>query len=196
MGAFLVIIVTMLMAVWLAMSPYGQDWGQVDRAPGRVAVQALAANMIEFHQAAFRFVSQTANKTPVSTTWVFSVTNLDSVRCPTYPANSVGGTCDTALVMPSFLSEAAPAHNWRVCYKSGTPNILVTYSLSGENPGGYTPAEISAAFSDYNISNNYQNWYWGVTTAGPALTYPASLVLPDCGTAVGVGVVAIATTIN
>ncbi len=209
MGAFVVIIVTMLVAIWMAMAPYGQDWGQVDRAPGRVAVQSIAANMMEFHQAALRFVSQNVNKSPVSTQWAFTYLNQAAVRCApyasaTYPANSASGSCAapvTELVMPSYMSEAAPAHDWVVCYVSGTPNKLVTYSRSGENPGGYTPAEIAAAFADYNISNNYDNWYWGVTTSGPSLTYPTTITLPtDCtsapASAVAVGVVAIATVIN
>lgn len=209
MGAFIVIIVTLLMAVWMAMAPYGQDWGNIDRAPGRVAVQAIAANMIEFHNSALRFVMQSANAAPASTRWAFTYLDQAAVRCTpyaaaTYPTNSVGGSCSapiTEFTMPSYLSTTAPVYDWVVCYQTGTPNILVTYSRVGDNPGGYSPAEIAAAFSDYNISNNYDNWFWGVTTATPSLTYPSTRTLPTtCNgaptSAVGTGVVAIATVIN
>lgn len=208
MGAFVVVIVALLMAVWLVIAPYGQDAQQSNTNPTQAGVQAIAANMIRFHQAAVDFVSLTANKAPTSTRWGFTYLNQAAVRCSpyasaAYPTNSVSGTCAapaTAFSMPSFMSDTVAAYDWVVCYQTGSPNIVVTYSRSGENPGGHTPAEISAALADYSISSNYTNWYWGVTTAGPAVNLPSALTLPvTCTTspasAVPVGAIAIATVV-
>lgn len=205
MGAFIIVIVTMLLAVWMAISPYGPDWGQVDNAPSKVAVQAVAANMMEFHEAALRFVTQAANRTPTSTRWEFSYTAQAPVRCPpysggAYPANTTTGTCTppaTALVMPSYLSETMPVYDWVVCYQSGTPNVLVTYARTGDEPGGYTAAQIAASLAGFNFPASKSNWYWGVVGAGPSLSLPASLALPgSCTVSLTSGMVAIATAIN
>ena len=205
MGAFVVIIVTLLAAIWLALSPFGQDALQINPHPSRPAVQAVAANMIEFHQAAVNFVSMSANAAPASTRWDFTYLNQASVRCAPYVGASytsvVPAGCTapvTAFPMPGYLSDTDPAYDWVVCYQTGSPNIVVTYSRTGDAPGGYAPAEIVAALDDYNIEGNYTNWYWGVTAVGPALSQPSALTLPVTCTgtqAVGVGVIALATSI-
>lgn len=207
MGAFIVIIVTMLTAIWMALSPYGQDTAQINPNPNRPALQAVAANMIEFHQAVVNFVTMTQNKTPASTMWQFTYASQAAVRCSgsysggLYPANSVAGTCSapaTELPMPSFLNSALPVYDWVVCYASGSQNIVVTYSRKDELPGGYTPTEVAAALADYGVSDNHSNWYWGVVKAGPQLDTPSTLALPTTCTSIErpkVSDVAIATVI-
>lgn len=199
MGGFLLVVVALLMAVWLSLSPLGLNAPTVNPNPSRASVQSVAASLMEFHMAAVNFVSQTANK---SLNWTFSYLDQTTVRCSPYSGATyttyVGAGCSgtpTALQMPSYMSDTVATYDWIVCYRTGSPNIVVTYSRSGENPGGYSPAEIAAVLRDYNVSSAYSTWYWGTVATGPAMSNPTALTLPSCTTAVPVGAVALATTI-
>lgn len=199
MGGFVTVIVALLVAVWLALSPFSQNTRSVSPTLTRIPAQAVAANMVEFHRAAVSFVSQTANK---SLNWTFSYLSQATVRCSPYasasyttyvPAGCTGTA--TALQMPGYMSDTVATYDWVVCYRTGSPNIVVTYSRNGENPGGYSPTDLAAALTDYNITNSFSTWYWGVVATGPAMATPTALTLPSCTTAVPVGAIALATTI-
>lgn len=207
MGAFVILIVTMLLAIWFALTPLSNDTAQTSIYGTPPGAMAVAANLLAFHQAAVTFVSQTANKTPTSTRWGFTYSDQKTVRCTpytgatytTYVAAGCTGT-STQFPMPSFLSESDPLYDWVVCYQTGAQNIVVTYSRSGESPGGYTPAQIDAALGTFDVEANYSGWYWGVTSSTPALSKPSALTLPTTcttspATAVTTGVIALATVI-
>ncbi len=205
MGGFLLIIVATLIALFYALMPGQQDSSSAVFTANKPAVQAVAANMVEFHRAAVDFVSLSVNRNPASQSWAFSFQDQTAVRCPTYsgglyPANSVGGNCTagtaTELRVPSFMSQL---YNWRVYYYSdgagGAQDIVVTYAAAAtDQVGGYTSAEVRAGLADYSLAS--EGWYWGVTeTVSPytlsngttTLTLPLSFAVPS--------VVAIATVI-
>lgn len=205
MGAFLVVFVTMLLAIWVAMVPLKNDVPVSDISARKPTVQAVAANMIQVHQAAVDFVQQSVNKAPTSTTWSFTVTNQASVRCNTYsggtyPSNTASGTCagtPTEFRSPEFMDATTPIYDWNVYYKSGTPNVVVTYASVSATPGGYTMAEINTALAAYSLKENYPNWYWGVTQSSAPYSLSngaTSLTMPTGFSSASV--IAIATEIN
>lgn len=205
MGAFLVIVVAVLIALWASLAPKGSDDARTAFTATRPGVQAVVANLIDFHRAGIDFVSQTSNRNPASATWTWTFTNQINVRCPTYtgglyPTNSVGGSCgtpNTEFRSPSYLSVI---YNWNDYYYSdgagGSDDILVTYvAASGDSVGGYTSAEVATALADYGLSGE-TNWYWGVTAGAGPYTLSngtATLTLPAGFTAAGV--LAVATVI-
>lgn len=193
MGGFLVVIVTLLLAVWVAMVPLRSERLVDDVSVSRPSAQAVAGNMIEVHQAAVDFVSQTVNKAPASNTWSFTLTSQASVRCPpsytsgAYPTNSVGGTCTapaTEFRPPEFAAQTSTTaiYNWNIYYRVGTPNIVVTYATAGALPGGYSASQIAAALDSYNLKATKTSWYWGVTPASAPYTLSngsSTLTLPS-----------------
>lgn len=207
MGAFLVIIVAVLIALWASLAPTANDTSQTAFSLNRPAVQAVAANMIEFHRAAVAFVSQASNRNPASTSWSWTFSNQINVRCSAgytgglYPAGSSGGSCSapiTEFTPPAFLSNI---YNWNVYYYSngsgGNDDIVITYAASSaDSIAGYTSTDVSTALSDYNLITE-SNWYWGVTAdplpAGVPYTLSngtTTLNLPTGFTALGVAAIA------
>ncbi len=207
MGAFIVIIAAILLALWAVLLPLDGESPMANTPTIRPSVQAVAGNMVQFHQAAVDFVSQTANRTPVDSQWAWGLNNLGTVLCTgSYPTNSAGGTCvapTTEFRLPSFISTTSPLYNWNSYYVDGSTDMVVTYSRSGDEPGGFTPTEINAALVEYGLANNYNaDWYWGVT--GASAPYELSngtvtLTVLDTPVAIAVpltaGVIAIATVI-
>ncbi len=210
MGVFLVIVVAILIALWASLVPTTNETSQTAFTANRPAVQAVAANMIEFHRAVVAFVSQGANRNPASTTWSWSFSNQVNVRCVAtytgglYPAGSSGGSCSapiTEFTPPTYLSNIA---DWNVYYYSngsgGSDDIAITYAAASSTVlAGYTSTEVATALADYNLINE-RTWYWGVTVdpAPAGVPYTLSngtttLTLPTGFTALGV--VAIATVI-
>lgn len=210
MGAFLVLIAAVLIAIWASLVPTASDTSQTAYSLNRPALQAVAANMIEFHRAAIAFVRQAANRNPVSTTWSWTFSNQTNVRCVAnytgglYPVGSSGGSCSTPVTeftLPSFLSNM---YSWNVYYYSngsgGSDDIVITYAASSiDSIAGYTSSEVSTALSDYNLLTE-SNWYWGVTSdplpAGVPYTLSNGTVTLNLPTGFStLGVVAIATII-
>lgn len=173
MGAFVVIISAILLALWAVLLPLDGESPMANTPTTRPSVQAVAGNMIQFHQAAVDFVTQTANRAPVDAQWSWGLGDLKPVTCPltggNYPTNSVGGTCvapTTEFRLPTFISTTSPLYSWSSYYVDGTTDMVVTYSAAGDSPGGFTPTEINSALVEYGLANNYNaNWYWGVTDA-------------------------------
>lgn len=208
MGAFLVIIIGVLLALWATLTPNTAEEGRTAFTYNRPSVQSVVGNMIAFHRTAIDFVSQTSNRNPVSTTWTWTYSSQVNVRCPTYtgglyPTNSVGGSCSlvtgvTEFVPPTYLSNI---YNWNVYYYSngagGNDDIVVTYvASSSDSVAGYTSDDVSTALADYGLTSE-TNWYWGVTTdpAPAGVPYTLSngtttLNLPTGFTALGVAAIA------
>jgi hypothetical protein len=204
MGAFLVVIAALLIAVMVAILPMtGSEPLVVEGNLNRPSAQAVAGNMVQYHLAAIEFVSNSANRNPASTTWSFSDADQRTVRCNS--SAYVAGTyssCTTEFRPPGFLPPSTFASgslnivNWTVYYKDATTDIVVTYASSTSSVGGYAPAQIARALDDYKLATTYSRWYWGVVGATTTLTLdtPTSLSMP-AGYGGGDGVVALATVI-
>lgn len=206
MGAFLVIIIGVLLALWASLAPNTAEDGRTAFTYNRPSVQSVVGNMVAFHRAAIDFVSQTSNRNPVSTTWTWTFSSQVNVRCPTYtgglyPTNSVGGSCSAPIsefVPPTYVSNI---YNWNVYYYSngagGSDDILVTYvASSSDSVAGYTSDDVSTALADYGLASE-TNWYWGVTTDPAPVGVPytlsngtTTLNLPTGFTALGVAAIA------
>jgi hypothetical protein len=199
MSGFIVLVLSLILAVGMFMLG---DLGYLEREGSNVArpqVEAVAANLIEAHRAAVTFVTMTQNRNPTSLSWSWSLSSQGSVTCAgTYPANSSGGSCTsptTEYKLPAFIQNI---YNWTTYYSSdgvgGAADVVVTYaSNSGHTPGGYTQAEVATALRSYDMAG--LGWYFGLTTSGspPTLSNSAgtSQNLPISTT----GVVGVATII-
>lgn len=172
MGGFLIIIVATILALWAALLPGRESDKTSVFTASQPGVQAVAANMIEFHRAAVDFVTLGPNTNPTSGEWTFSRSDLSKVLCSgTYLADANhdgGGDCtsgaETQFRLPSYLTDL---HDWQVFYEPDGQNLLVTYS-SGTNLAGYTPEQVNSALADYNLAG--QGWYWGVVSGNAPYT--------------------------
>lgn len=205
MGGFIVVIAAVFIALLASFNATYLDMQKSNIGSTPTSIQAVAANLIEYHRAAVDFVSQTANRNPPSTTWTWTASNQASVRCSpyssaTYPTGSVGGTCTaptTEFRPPVFFSIL---YNWSTYYKSdgagGANDIVVTYVTSSSiSLDGYTSQEVANALNDYALSSE-TSWYWGLTTAeaSPRLSNGTTYLTMPTGFSTQ-SVVAIATVI-
>jgi len=189
MGAFLVMLAAIALAIMVSMMPVGSDFSRTAFVGDKPSLQAVAANMVEFHRAAVDFASRTQNRNPLLGTpknWSFTYETQTTVRCSgnytggTYSTNgnatSPDCTGDTSdFHPPSFMYTSATGaasvevYNWRVYYQSdgagGSDDILVTYANSSSDaPGGYTSAQVAIGLDDFELADE-TDWFWGVTTA-------------------------------
>lgn len=197
MGGYLIMAVALLLSLFAMLYPGPQDAAQTSVSTARPTLQAVAANMLEVHRAAFEFVNKTQNRVPnpddtlcgpnggggdgMGCWWGDIVSDLSLVTC------SPGGVYDTAgmAVAPScsspqsdfqlgmiqkiydwefqfqcdYLAARADPYKYQCDGPGGTPDILITYSLSARVQG-YTPQQVANALKSYPIRND--GWSIGI----------------------------------